>query len=84
MTQNALSWVMEHLLTIWPSQKALAADLGVPVPTVGSWAQRGIPARRFMEIIAAAKSRGVLLEFETLAAVAGPKVSDHAEKENAA
>lgn len=57
---------MEHLLTIWPTQKALAEDLGLPAPTVGAWAQRGIPPRRFVEIISAAKRRGHDLSFEQL------------------
>lgn len=49
---------MEKFHNIWPTWTALAADLGAPYPTVNSWGRRGIPHRRFRQIIDAAKTRG--------------------------
>jgi len=61
---------MKRITHIWPSAKDLAGDLGLPYPTVASWGQRGIPPRRFGEIIEAARRRGFVLTFEQLTAPA--------------
>lgn len=58
---------MEKLLTIWPTIKALATDLGEPYQTVASWGQRGVPPRRYAQIIRAAREKGHNLTFEDLA-----------------
>jgi hypothetical protein len=58
---------MQRLLHIWPTIAALATDLGLPYPTVAAWVHRGIPARRYGQIIAAAKAAGHLLSFDDLA-----------------
>lgn len=57
---------MQMLTDIWPTWAELARDLGVPYPTVGSWAKRGLPPRRIPDIIRAAKARGKDLTFEAL------------------
>lgn len=51
---------------IWPTWSAIADDLGLPRPTVYSWAQRGVPPRRYAAVIAAAVRRGHALTFEGL------------------
>lgn len=53
------------IISKWPSASALAADLGVSTVTVRSWRGRGIPARRWRDVVEAAKARrikGVSLE----------------------
>lgn len=60
---------MERLFDIWPTVAALAEALKLPVQTVYSWRSRGIPHRRFPELIAAAKSAGHDLTYEELLAV---------------
>jgi len=57
---------MQKLLTIWPSMAALALDLGLPYPTVSAWNQRGIPRRRYRQIIAAARMRGQIITADDL------------------
>lgn len=57
---------MEQLNHIWPKCADLAADLGLPYSTVRSWADRGIPARRYLDIVLAAEARGHTLSFERL------------------
>ncbi len=57
----------------WDSPKAMAADLGVPYPTVSSWGPRGIPAVRWREIADAAARRGVTLSLDQIATM---KLSD--------
>lgn len=57
---------MQKLLTIWPSMAALAVDLGLPYPTVSAWNHRGIPRRRYRQIIAAAKARGQVISADDL------------------
>lgn len=57
---------MEHLTHIWPCAHDLAQDLDVPYQTVASWRRRGIPHRRFPEIIRAAAGRGHTLTYEYL------------------
>ena len=73
---------MNVLLDIWPTWAALARDLKVPYPTVNSWSQRGIPPRRFREIIEAAKQHDALLTFDHLEQVnleiTGPNQEDAA------
>lgn len=49
---------MQKLLSIWPTMAALSTALGVPYPTVQSWARRGIPRNRYRQIISAAKAVG--------------------------
>lgn len=60
---------MEKLLTIWPSISQLAQDLGEPYSTVQCWNVRGVPARRFPQLIQAAKKRGHALTYEELHAM---------------
>lgn len=62
------SQVMKRLEHIWPKIGDLAADIGTPYPTVASWfsADRGIPAARIPELIAAAAARGHTLTYEQL------------------
>lgn len=55
---------MERISHIWPTAADLARDLGLPYPTVNSWRRRGIPARRALEIVAAARAKGVTLSVE--------------------
>lgn len=51
----------------WPTQVALAADLGLPAMTVHSWFHRNsIPVERFPAIIAAARQRKIPLTYEML------------------
>lgn len=57
---------MEKIRHIWPTTADLARDLGLPYPTVGSWARRGIPAGRVPEIVRAARAKGHDLTFEAL------------------
>ncbi|ODM47230.1 hypothetical protein A9320_23215 [Ruegeria sp. PBVC088] len=59
---------MEILLNIWPSISELAKDLGEPYSTVQSWRHRGIPARRYPQLIEVAKRRGADLTYEELVA----------------
>lgn len=47
----------------------MAADLDLPYTTVQSWGERGIPARRYLDIIGAARKRGYELSFEALDAI---------------
>jgi hypothetical protein len=59
---------MENILRIWPTMADLAADLGIPYQTVAAWKNRGrIPATYDVQIVDAAKARGVPLTFEALA-----------------
>ncbi len=62
---------MQNLSHIWPTSADLARDLGLPYPTVSAWRARGIPARRFADIVRAARRRGVVLTMEELAGLAG-------------
>lgn len=57
---------MEKLLTIWPSVAALATDLGLSYPTVHSWTHRGVPRKRYRQIIQAAASRGAKVSADDL------------------
>lgn len=57
---------MDNFFEIWPRWSDLAADLGLPYSTVRSWADRGIPSRRFAQIVKAARAKGHDLSFETL------------------
>ena len=57
---------MDDVFDIWPTTADMARDLGMPYPTVASWRQRGIPAARDADVIAAAGRRGVVLTFERL------------------
>ena len=57
---------MDHLLKIWPTIGALASDLGLPYSTVAAWRLRGIPSKRFGQIISAAEARGHSLTYEEL------------------
>jgi hypothetical protein len=59
---------MERLLQIWPTIADIASDLGEPYTTVQSWRHRGIPARRFPQVIEAARDRGAVLTYEELVA----------------
>lgn len=71
---------MERILEIWPTWADLAKDIGAPYPTVASWAQRGIPPRRYREIMVAAKGRDASLSFDDLEAfndqIAGRKTTN--------
>ena len=59
---------LAHISHIWKRPVDLAHDLGLPFTTVYSWTARGrIPADRDLDIIAAAKARGVNLTLERLA-----------------
>ncbi|NEX45205.1 hypothetical protein [Pseudotabrizicola algicola] len=58
---------MKNLIHIWPTVADLADDLGLPYQTVHSWTARGIPAKRYAEIITAARRKGHALSFEDLA-----------------
>lgn len=55
-------------MQIWPTIADLAKDLDEPYSTVQSWRHRGIPARRFPQLIDAARARGVVLAYEELVA----------------
>ncbi len=57
---------MDNLKIIWPTWGDLAEDLGAPYPTVTSWLRRGIPARRYRDLIRAAEARGAHLTFDDL------------------
>lgn len=57
---------MERILQIWPTVGLLAEDLGLPYQTVMSWKARGVPPRRFQQIIQAAEKRGSVITFEEL------------------
>lgn len=67
---------MQIVPEIWPTWAALADDLGSSYPTVHSWSRRGLPPKRFAEIIQAAARRGVQITFEMLAGNEGP-MEDH-------
>lgn len=73
---------MEQISHIWPAPTVpqLAEDLGVPYQTVRSWAARGIPPRRYAQIIAAARRRGHVLTFEELT---GLQTTPHPDKDAA-
>ena len=59
---------MENIMSIWPTTKALADDLGVPYTTAHSWKARGrVPADWDLDLIAAAAKRGKRLTLEQLA-----------------
>jgi hypothetical protein len=60
--------VMECLKHIWPKIGDLASDIETPYPTVAAWfsADRGIPAARIPDLIAAAERRGHTLTYEKL------------------
>lgn len=59
---------MKQIVDIWPSVAELARDLSLPYPTVAAWRQRGnIPARYDLSLVAAARSRGVVLTLDQLA-----------------
>lgn len=52
----------------WPSQTVLAGDVGRSRNTIYSWANRNrIPGDLDVDLVAAAKSRGIDLTFEDLA-----------------
>lgn len=57
---------MRIVPNIWPTWAALSEAIGVPYPTVHAWTHRGIPPRRFADIIAAARKIGVDLTFDDL------------------
>lgn len=57
---------MKHLLEIWGDLSGISDALNLPYPTVTSWKRRGIPLRRFPEIIERARQHGVTLTFEML------------------
>lgn len=69
---------MDRLREIWPTIRALADDLGEPYPTVQAWAHRGVPAKRYAQIIRAARKRGHDLTFEELAGLAPPRKGEDA------
>lgn len=75
---------MNKLLSIWPTVAAIADDLGLPYPTVAAWSQRGIPPRRFKQIIAAAEKRGKVLTFESLLEPDGEPAPPLSPEEDAA
>lgn len=59
---------MKHVFDIWPDLRTMAADLGKPYSTVASWRQRGsIPAKYDLDIVRAARGRGIELTLEALA-----------------
>jgi hypothetical protein len=59
------------IISKWPSAAALADDLGISVVTVRAWRVRGIPARRWPEIVRAAKARRLRsITFKALSALA--------------
>lgn len=46
-------------IALWPSRKALAADVGAPEGVVHKWARHGrIPADRMADFVRAARVRG--------------------------
>jgi len=57
---------MDEIFEIWPSLADLARDLRLPYPTVASWKQRGVPANRDPDVIAAALDRGHELTYTQL------------------
>lgn len=59
---------MNRLLEIWGSTRGIAQHLDVPYPTVSSWVRRGIPGRRYVEIVKAARFDGHEVTLEQLAA----------------
>lgn len=69
---------MQIVPAIWPTWAALADDLGCAYPTVHAWSHRGIPPRRFGEIIRAATARGASLSYEALAANAAAGTQEDA------
>ena len=60
---------MEQFHLIWPTWSELAGDLDAPYPTVNAWARRGIPHKRFRQIIDAAQGRGVEISHDWLEAI---------------
>lgn len=69
---------MEQIFALWPNMSDLAADLGKPYTTVQSWAQRrSIPARFDLDLIEAARKRGVALTLEDLAVARRNASVDH-------
>jgi predicted alpha/beta hydrolase len=71
---------MQKLLQIWSNTAEIARALALPYQTVMSWNQRGVPARRYRQIIAAAARAGHTLTFEDLAG----SVSQSQSEEDAA
>ena len=64
---------MEHITRIWPKISELAEDLGVPYSTAAAWYQRGsFPAKRDLDLIAAARKRGGVLTLEQIAEARRP------------
>lgn len=61
--------VMKQLSHIWPTVADLAEELGLPYQTVRSWVVRGIPPKRYAEIIGAARRKGHVVTFEELAGI---------------
>src|SRR4051812_6786430 len=60
MPMPATAPSLRHLLSLWPSLMALAADLGLPYTTVHSWLQRGsIPVLYWHGLIESAQARGI-------------------------
>jgi len=60
---------MDDLQKIWPTWSALADDLGLPYTTVQSWGARGVPPKRYFQVIEAAENRGHDLSFAQLATI---------------
>jgi len=58
---------MKRLIEIWGTISGVAEALGRPYPTVQSWCHRGVPAKRFLEIIKAAEAAGYVVTLEHLA-----------------
>lgn len=59
---------MEHIFSSWPTTADLATDLNVPYTTAASWKARGgFPAKRDLDLVAAAKKRGCDLTIEQIA-----------------
>jgi len=48
--------------------RVVAANLGLPLSTVSSWKERGIPARRWPAIVKLSKLKRCRVTFESLAA----------------
>ncbi len=56
------------IISRWPSRKVMAKDIGKTAATINLWVHRGnIPAEYDVELMAAAKKRGVFLSYEELA-----------------
>lgn len=71
---------MKNLAHIWPTIAAMAEALGLPYQTVAAWPRRGIPHRRFPQIIAAANRAGHALSWDDLLACAGGDAAHEAIK----